>query len=71
MNNVLVLIGLIAGVAGVVICAVAVLVRFSGEYSVGAYQVSTLLLAGVTAMVAGCLCFLWTMVGRSERSGGG
>ncbi len=69
MNNALVLIGRIAGAAGVLVCAVAVLVRFAGQYSIGAYQVSTLLLVGVTAMVAGCLCFLWTMVGRKDGGG--
>jgi len=54
-------IGRVAGVLGVLVCALAVVVRVGGSYLVGGYQVGTLFLAGIAAMVAGCLCLLLRM----------
>jgi hypothetical protein len=58
MDSVLLWIGRIGGLLGVLVAAVAVAVRASGSYSLGGFQVGTLLVAGIAAMVFGCLCFL-------------
>ena len=57
-------IGRLVGVAGALICALAVAVRVGGNYIFGGYQVGTLLLGGTAAMVAGCLSLLWSMSAR-------
>lgn len=61
MANVLLWIGRLGGIAGVILSAVAVLVRLRGVYSVAGFQVGTLLLAGMAAMLAGCLGYLAAM----------
>jgi hypothetical protein len=58
------LIGRLVGVVGVLICAAAVVVRLGGHFLLSGYQVGTLFLAGIAAMVAGCLCLLWSLASR-------
>lgn len=58
MEQLLIWIGRLAGVAGVVLCAIAVVARLSGAFWLGGFQVGTLLQAGIAAMVIGCLAFL-------------
>ena len=65
MNDLLLWLGRIAGVAGLVVCAVAGVVRLSGAYFLGSYQVGTLLLAGSAALVAGCYFLLLVHTRRS------
>ena len=58
MQNLLLWIGRLGGIAGVLLSAVAVFVRLRGVYNVAGLQVGTLLLAGMAAMLAGCLGYL-------------
>jgi hypothetical protein len=59
------LIGRLAGIVGVLICALAVIARFGNNYLLGGFQVGTLFLAGIAAMVAGCFCLLWSLAQRT------
>jgi hypothetical protein len=59
--------GRLAGLAGVVICVAAILGRLSGSYIVAGFQVGTLLLAGIAAMLVGCLGYLTLLVERSRE----
>ena len=43
---------------------IAGLSRLSGMYQLGSYQVTTVLQAGTTAMVFGCLLYLASMAER-------
>ena len=61
--------GRISGLVGFVVCAVAVLARASGSFVLGDFQVGTLLQAGMTAMILGCLAYLAVLVdGNSGRA---
>ena len=64
MEELLVWIGRLAGVAGVALCAVAVVARLVGAYWLGGFQVGTLLQVGVAAMVLGCLGYLAALTER-------
>jgi len=66
MEQLLVWLGRLAGLGGVLLCAVAVLARLSGAFWLGGFQVGTLLQAGLTAMVLGCLCFLVVLTERAR-----
>jgi hypothetical protein len=66
MNDAMLWIGRAAGVVGLLLCAVAVVARFAGQYFVAGYQVGTMLQAGTAAMIAGCLAFLWVLSGRFD-----
>jgi hypothetical protein len=59
--------GRLAGLAGVLICVAAIASRLAGTYFVGGFQVGTLLLAGLAAMVAGCLCYLALLAERGRQ----
>ena len=58
MNDVLLWAGRLAGVIGVVVCALALAVRIGGSYTLAGFEVGTLFLGGTAAMVAGCFCLL-------------
>jgi hypothetical protein len=58
MNQLLLWLGRIAGFAGLAACAAAVLVRLTGAYWIGGFQVGTLLLAGTALIGAGCFLLL-------------
>jgi hypothetical protein len=60
-------IGRVGGIVGVIVCAVAVLARLRGVYNLVGFQVGTLLLVGIAAMLAGCLGYLAAI---AERPGG-
>lgn len=66
MENLLLWIGRLGGIAGVLLSAVAVLVRLRGVYSVAGFQVGTLLLAGMAVMLAGCLGYLAAIAERAR-----
>jgi hypothetical protein len=51
-------IGRIGGTVGVLLCVIAVLARTRGMYGLAGFQVGTVLLAGMAAMLAGCLGYL-------------
>ena len=57
MAGLLVWIGRLAGLSGVLVCAVAIFLRLSGRFVVGGFQVTTLAQAGIAGMILGCLCF--------------
>jgi hypothetical protein len=61
MRNLWLWLGRSAGVIGALVCAMAVVLRITGDYWLGGFQVGTLLLAGSAAMIAGCLCLLWAL----------
>lgn len=67
MGSVLRWTGRLAGLAGVVICAIAILARLTGAYYVGGFQVGTLLLAGIAAMLVACLSYLALLVERAAE----
>ncbi len=64
MEALLLWIGRLAGLAGVLVCAVAVAVRLSGAYWLAGFQAGTLLLAGMAAMLMGCLSLLMLLTSR-------
>jgi len=57
-------IGRLGGAAGVVLCAVSVLLRLRGVYNFAGFQIGTLLLAGIAAMLVGCLGYLAAIAER-------
>lgn len=66
MNNLILWIGRVAGMGGVLLCAVSAMMRLSGFYWFGSFQVGTLFQMGMAAMIAGCLCFLAVLTERSK-----
>ena len=58
MRSLLLWVGRLGGAVGVFLCAVAVLVRLRGVYGLAGFQVGTVLLAGMAAMLVGCLGYL-------------
>lgn len=67
MRTLLLWIGRVGGVGGVILCAVAIVVRLRGEFNLGGFQVGTLLLGGMAAVLLGCLGYLAFLAER-ERS---
>jgi hypothetical protein len=57
-----------AGIAGVLICAVAVVIRLTGTYWIGGFQLGTLLLAGMAAMMLACLSYLVVLTERTKSA---
>jgi hypothetical protein len=51
-------VGRVAGILGLLICAVAIGARLSGQFWVIGIQTGTLLQAGNTLILAGCLGYL-------------
>ena len=64
MDDVLLWIGRAAGIVGVVVSVVAGVSRGMGAYVLGNFEAGTLLLVGMAAMIAGCLCFLAVLTNR-------
>lgn len=67
METLLLWVGRLAGVGGVVLCTWAVVIRVRGSYFAGGFQVGTVLQAGMTAILIGCLCLLVVLTNRSRR----
>ena len=67
MNKLLLWMGRAGGLVGVMLCTVAVIVRLRGAFNFGSFQVGTLLLAGMAAMLFGCLGYVAALAER-ERS---
>ena len=55
--------GRIVGIIGLLVCALAVLARVTGHYTLGGFQVGTLLVAGIAALAAACFLLLWNVAG--------
>ena len=67
MEVLLLWVGRLAGLVGVALSAWAVYGRLNGWYFVGGFQIGTILQAGMTAMVFGCLCLLLALTARPRR----
>ena len=67
MNDLLLWVGRLAGVVGLVVCAAAGLLRLSGAFFVGGFQVGTMLLAGTALLISGCFFLLLLATRRSGR----
>ena len=61
MRMLLIWIGRLAGLAGVLMTLGAVLARLSGSYQLGSFDASTVLTAGIAAMVTACLAYLMAL----------
>ena len=57
-------VGRLAGLLGVLICAVAILARLGGTFNVMYFQIGTVFQAGVATMVLGCLGYLALLARR-------
>jgi hypothetical protein len=58
MSNFLRWVGRIGGAVGVLVCGMAALARLRGMYNLAGFQTGTVLLAGIAAMLLGCLGYL-------------
>ena len=58
MNDVLVLVGRLAGIAGALICLVAGVARLLGNFYLLGFSASTLLQAGMAGLLIGCFALL-------------
>ena len=58
MDNVLVMLGRIAGLAGIVVCLLAGVARLLGHFSLAGYSVAALLQAGMAGVLIGCFALL-------------
>lgn len=67
MTNLLLTIGRLLGVVGFVLMVVAVVVRLTGAYWLGGFQVGTLLLGGTAVLVAGCFLLLLVLTSGDRR----
>jgi hypothetical protein len=68
MNLFLMSLGRLAGLGGALLCASSAVARLLGAYWLGAFQVGTLLQAGIAAMVFGCFCLLLVLASRTRNS---
>ena len=67
MSSLLLRGGQLAGAAGILLMAVAVIVRLGGRYTFNGYETGTLLLGGIAAVVVGCFLLLWTLAELKTR----
>ena len=65
MDGLLLLLGRIAGVAGLALCVVAAVTRLGGAYYLGGFELATLLQAGVAVVVVGCFLLFLVLTARS------
>ena len=66
MNDLLLWLGRLTGVAGLLLCLVALGARLSGQYFLGGFQLGTLLQVGTAGLAAGCFCLLVGMTTRPK-----
>ena len=66
MQVVLIWIARLAGIAGVLVMVLAVLVRLSGDYWLGGFQVGTILEAGMAMTLVACLGYIAALVERTK-----
>ncbi len=67
MEILLLWIGRISGIAGVGLCGWAAYGRLTGAYFVGGFQVGTILLAGMAAILVACFFLLLVLTDESRR----
>lgn len=63
--NVLLKLGLVAGIFGLLLTLASFIFRLAGTYWVAGFQVGTLLQAGIAATVSGCFFLLAVLTGRN------
>jgi cytochrome bd-type quinol oxidase subunit 1 len=68
MHVFLLWIGRLAGTVGVLVTALAVLLRVTGSYQLGSFQMLTVLQAGPAAMVMACLGYVAALAERQPAS---
>ena len=66
MQGVLIWTARLAGIAGVLAMVFAVLVRLSGDFWFGGFQVGTILQAGMAVTLVGCLGYTAALVERTK-----
>ena len=66
MNDLFLWLGRLAGVAGLLLCLVALAVRLSGQYFLGGFQLGTLLQVGTAGLAAGCFGLLLSLTLRPK-----
>ena len=66
MSKLLLWVGRIGGSAGVALSVIAVLARVLGMYNLAGFQMGTVLLAGMAAMLVGCLGYLAAIAERGR-----
>lgn len=66
MNDFLLLLGRIAGIAGLLLCVIAGATRILGSFYLGQFQTGTLLQIGVAALAVGCFFLLWVLCARFQ-----
>jgi hypothetical protein len=64
MDNLLVMLGRVAGIAGVVICLVAGFARTVGHFYLAGFSVTALMQAGMGGLMIGCFLLLLAMQSR-------
>lgn len=65
MNAMLLLIGRLAGIAGVIACVGAVLLRLANRYVLGGVSTGTVLQGGMALLLVACFCLLLVVVSRN------
>jgi hypothetical protein len=64
MSDAMLWLGRLLGMFGVLVCAGAFVVRIAGHYTLAGFEIGTLFLGGIAAMVSGCLCLLLRTTSR-------
>lgn len=67
MESLLLWVGRLAGLSGVLLTVIAIGSRAAGDYFPGGFQVGTILLAGIAAMVLGCLSYVAILAERTQK----
>lgn len=65
MRKLLLWMGRVAGFVGVILCVVAVVARLRGDFFLGGFQVGTLLIGGMAALLVGCIGYLAYLAERA------
>jgi hypothetical protein len=67
MGNLLLLLGRIAGVAGILLCTFAIAARAVGIWTLHGFQVGTVLQLGMAVMIAGSLGYCADFAERARK----
>jgi hypothetical protein len=65
MNNALLTLGRLAGIAGLLLCLGSGFARVAGYYWIGKFETLTVLQVGTTGMVLGCFLLLFALTAKS------
>ena len=64
MHSLLLWVGRLAGLVGIVMCAVACLARLQQVWNLGGYSIGSILQAGMAGLLLGCLAYLADLAER-------